>query len=120
MTFVKNGAYRRAEQSPAPTKIVCISGCSGICDIRIPSGAARQRPYPFWPYGPFPPDRGNRPLVPKGSLGLCGFAFNFCSSQLPAATSQSALLTAPLEGEPWCGSRQGFLRFSLQTLDFVV
>ena len=38
------------------------------CCVRIPSGATRQHPYPLWPFGPFPPDRGNRPLVPKGSL----------------------------------------------------
>ena len=44
-----------------------ISECFEICHIRIPSGPSGQRPYPFWPYGPFP-DRGNRPLVPKGSL----------------------------------------------------
>ena len=45
-----------------------ISECSEICDVRIPSGPSGQRPYPFWPFGPFPSDRGNRPLVPKGSL----------------------------------------------------
>ena len=27
-----------------------------IC--RSPSGAARQHPYPLWPFGPFPPDTG--------------------------------------------------------------
>ena len=26
------------------------------------SGASRQHPYPFCPFGTFPPDRGNRPL----------------------------------------------------------
>ena len=46
------------------------SECSEICYIRIPSGATRQHPYPFWPFGPFPPDRGNRPLEPKGSLWI--------------------------------------------------
>ena len=42
--------------------------CFEICYIRIPSGPSGQRPYPLWPFGPFPPDRGNRPLEPKGSL----------------------------------------------------
>ena len=32
-----------------------------ICDSN-PSGASRQHPYPFCPFGTFPPDRGNRPL----------------------------------------------------------
>ena len=31
-----------------------------ICDNL--SGASRQHPYPFCPFGTFPPDRGNRPL----------------------------------------------------------
>ena len=45
-----------------------ISECSELCCVRIPSGPPGQRPYPLWPFGPFPPDRGNRPLEPKGSL----------------------------------------------------
>ena len=46
--FIKNGAFRRAEQSPAPTKIVRILGCSETYYIRIPSGPSGQRPYPLW------------------------------------------------------------------------
>ncbi len=49
---VKTGASCRAEQSPAPTKAVRMLGCSEICRVRIPSGATRQRPYPFWPLEP--------------------------------------------------------------------
>ena len=45
-----------------------ITEYSVICNIRIPSGPLGQRPYPLWPYGPFPPDKGNRPLGLKGSL----------------------------------------------------
>ena len=74
------------------------SECSGICYVRIPSGPLGQRPYPFWPYGPFPPDRGNRPLVPKGSLGVYGFALVFCFLQLPAATSQALRASSPGRG----------------------
>ena len=37
--------------------------CSGICDVRIPSGASRQHPYPFWPLGP------------KGSLGNGSYSY---------------------------------------------
>ena len=35
-------------------------GQSQICDNL--SGTTRQHPYPFCPFGTFPPDRGNRPL----------------------------------------------------------
>ena len=42
-----------------------VSECSKICCVRIPSGATRQHPYPYWP------------LEPKGSLGLCEFAEDF-------------------------------------------
>ena len=39
-----------------------------ICGNLSVSAAPSQHPYPFCPFGTFPPDRGNRPLVPKGSL----------------------------------------------------
>ena len=50
------------------------------------SGASRQHPYPYWPFGPFPPDRGNRPLEPKGSL--CGCVGNFKLYQIPREKSR--------------------------------
>ena len=33
-----------------------------ICDNLSVSAAPSQHPYPFCPFGTFPPDRGNRPL----------------------------------------------------------
>ena len=33
-----------------------------ICDNLSVSAAPSQHPYPFYPFGTFPPDRGNRPL----------------------------------------------------------
>ena len=33
-----------------------------ICDDLSVSAAPSQHPYPFCPFGTFPPDRGNRPL----------------------------------------------------------
>ena len=36
--------------------------CFHLCLPLDLSGASRQHSYPFWPFGPFPPDRGNRPL----------------------------------------------------------
>ena len=48
--------------------ILQLSERAGICGVRIPSGPSGQHPYPYWPFGSFPPDRGNRPLAPKGSL----------------------------------------------------
>ena len=33
-----------------------------ICDALSVSAAPSQHPYPFCPFGTFPPDRGNRPL----------------------------------------------------------
>ena len=35
-----------------------------------PQALQASVPTPFGPTGPFPPDRGNRPLVPKGSLWM--------------------------------------------------
>ena len=35
---------------------------SQICDNLSVSAAPSQHPYPFCPFGTFPPDRGNRPL----------------------------------------------------------
>ena len=42
-----------------------------ICNDLSVSAAPSQRPYPFCPFGTFPPDRGNRPLKgePRGSRG---------------------------------------------------
>ena len=33
-----------------------------ICDNLSVSASLSQHPYPFGPFGTFPPDRGNRPL----------------------------------------------------------
>ena len=39
-----------------------------ICDNLSVAAAPSQHPYPFCPFGTFPPDRGNRPLEgePRG------------------------------------------------------
>ena len=54
-----------------------------ICANLSVSAAPSQHPYPFCPFGTFPPDRGNRPLEgePRGSVipgpgvgrGRCGW-----------------------------------------------
>ena len=56
---------------------------SQICNNLSVSAAPSQHPYPFCPFGTFPPDRGNRPLEgePRGSVipgpgvgrGRCGW-----------------------------------------------
>ena len=75
-----------------------------ICNNLSVSASPSQHPYPFCPFGTFPPDRGNRPLggEPRG-------AHRRRSSELGDDLSVSLRLTAPLEGEPWmvrirCGS----------------
>ena len=42
---------------------------SQICDNLSVSASPSQHPYPFCPFGTFPPDRGNRPLEgePRGA-----------------------------------------------------
>ena len=57
-----------------------------ICDNLSVSAAPSQHPYPFCPFGTFPPDRGNRPLEGEpfqsaknhpacGARGVAGSAF---------------------------------------------
>ena len=70
-----------AEQSPAPTERIPKAPLAGelsakqterLSQIRLNlsvSAAPSQHPYPFCPFGTFPPDRGNRPL---GGEPFCG------------------------------------------------
>ena len=48
----------------------------------------RQHPYPFCPFGTFPPDRGNRPLGGEPLAAAAG------------ATSQALRASSPSQGEP--------------------
>ena len=73
------------------------------------SGASRQHPYPHWPFGPFPPDRGNRPLEPKGSL--CGCVGNFKLYQIPREKSRKTEGVF-LVGSRRCGGKSKALRAS--------
>ena len=77
-----------------------------ICDNLSVSAAPSQHPYPFCPFGTFPPDRGNRPL--KGEVARRSrdgeVAANLhpplsqpCGCQLPFQGS----LGAPQEGKAY-------------------
>ena len=48
-----------------------------ICGNLSVSAAPSQHPYPFCPFGTFPPDRGNRPLKgePRGAAHLAAFPY---------------------------------------------
>ena len=50
------------------------------------SGASRQHPYPFCPFGTFPPDRGNRPL--EGEPFSAAFSSASCRKPARRAAGQ--------------------------------
>ena len=57
-------------------------------------------PYPLWPFGPSPPDRGSRPLDPR----LRGTPSWFLGQSRPAGivVAKSALFRTPKHGHPSC------------------
>ena len=70
-----------------------------ICDNLSVSASPSQHPYPFCPFGTFPPDRGNRPLE-----GEPRNAHRRKYSKAGDDLSVSLRLPAPLGGEP-CGEK---------------
>ena len=72
---------------------------SQICSNLSVSAAPSQHPYPFCPFGTFPPDRGNRPLE-----GEPRNAHRRKYSKAGDDLSVSLRLPAPLGGEP-CGEK---------------
>ena len=66
-----------------------VSEHAEICSVRIPSDPSGQRPYPYWPFGPFPSDRGNRPLSGE-PWGCCISAIFILDIQKPAHPSGCA------------------------------
>ena len=54
---------------------------SQICDNLSVSAAPSQHPYPFCPFGTFPPDRGNRPLEGEPRIVRTLQAFPYDANQ---------------------------------------
>ena len=69
------------------------------------SGAPSRPPYPLWPFGPSPPDRGSRPRTPVYG----GYPLGW--QRISGAQNLSDTLNSRRATGPWLGEKFQMMRF---------